>query len=108
MVYFSIKEKNFNLVKSEGIKIAKEAEGEDYEDNIDFDYTNFEVGNEETSINDGVVNYNCSLYVNSNGERKEIGYISHEIALDLDDLADLVNFYMKKLGKLKTIFEATK
>lgn len=40
---------------------------------------------------------------------KELGYFStDELPVDLDLVIDLVQLYMKKLGKLKTVLEATK
>jgi len=38
----------------------------------------------------------------------EIGYISVNIPINIETAVDIVQYYMKKLGKLKTVLEATK
>jgi len=41
--------------------------------------------------------------------KEELGYISSfDLPIDLDIVVDLVQLYMKKLGRLKTVLEATK
>jgi len=41
--------------------------------------------------------------------KEDLGYISsYDLPIDLDLVVDLVQIYMKKLGKLKTVLEATK
>lgn len=108
-MYLSIDSKNFDSVRDKGIEKAKEfLGGDEYDGTIDFDSDSLDVVDEETSINNGVITHSCSLHFKSGDETKKIGYFSNEIELDLDDLTNLVNFYMKKLGKLKTILEATK
>ena len=37
-----------------------------------------------------------------------LGWIDLQFQMDLDDVISVIEFYMKKLGKLKTVLEATK
>lgn len=41
-------------------------------------------------------------------EHKNLGYLDVNFRPDMDLVIELIEFYMKKLGKLKTIMEATK
>lgn len=41
-----------------------------------------------------------------NGEN--LGYLNLSVKMDFDTIIDIIQAYMKKLGKLKTILEATK
>jgi len=41
-------------------------------------------------------------------EGKDLGYISASIPLDFEDIIAIIETYRKKLGKLKTVLEATK
>lgn len=41
-------------------------------------------------------------------EGKDLGYISGQIPLDFEDIIAIIEVYRKKLGKLKTVLEATK
>ena len=41
-------------------------------------------------------------------EGKELGYMSGSVALDFEDIIAIIEVYRKKLGKLKTVLEATK
>lgn len=44
--------------------------------------------------------------VSAYGEK--IGYLSHHIKMDSELLIEIIEHYMKKLGKLKTVMEAIK
>ncbi len=71
---------------------------------MDFDNLHFDVDNEE--FIDGKIKICGSL---KDSETKEnLGWMDVNVDLSLDRVLDLVNFYMKKLGKLKTVLEATK
>jgi len=61
-------------------------------DNLDFNIESIEVENGSMNI--------CG--------NSDLGYISLDFNLDLDTAIDVIEFYMKKLGKLKTVLEATK
>lgn len=41
-------------------------------------------------------------------KREDVAYISTAVQVDMDLALEIINFYMKKLGKLKTVLEATK
>lgn len=111
MTYLDIKEKGFAYMRDEGIEKAKEFLGEDdYKDEITLDDSLLESTNPEVTFDssNGTINYSCSLMGNSKKGNIEFGYISDDISLDLDIVVEIVQYYMKKLGKLKTVLEATK
>lgn len=39
---------------------------------------------------------------------EDLGYVNLSLRLDLDLVLDIIETYMKKMGKLKTVLEATK
>lgn len=41
-------------------------------------------------------------------EGKDLGYMSASMPLDFEDIIAIIEVYRKKLGKLKTVLEATK
>jgi len=41
-------------------------------------------------------------------EGKNLGYMSMSLPLDFEDIISIIEVYRKKLGKLKTVLEATK
>jgi len=46
--------------------------------------------------------------LNVNGDFGPLGYLSLSIDIDLDTAADIVEYYLKRLNKLKTVLEAVK
>ncbi len=87
----------FEKKKAEAIKIAKEEDGDDYSNtanfyNLDFESEGFEFDAGEVTI-----------YGDT-----PLGWIDVKFKMDLDDVISVIEHYMKKLGKLKTVLEATK
>ena len=41
------------------------------------------------------------------GDIDNLGYLSTDFTLDIGDIADLIEVYIKKLNRLKTVLEAT-
>ncbi len=39
---------------------------------------------------------------------KKLGYLSFDVDMDADTLLDIIQIYMKRLGKVKTVLEAVK
>ena len=39
---------------------------------------------------------------------EDLGYLSFEVDMDADTLLDIIQVYMKRLGKVKTVLEAVK
>lgn len=111
MVYLEIKEKAFVPMRDEGIKKAKELVGEeDYTDEITLDDSLIYSTEPEIEFDstDGTIRYSASLMGSLEKGNIELGYISESISLDLDTVTEIVQYYMKKLGKIKTVLEATK
>ena len=48
-----------------------------------------------------------NFYGNIFKEGTDMGYLSIDMEIDIDMALEIVNYYMKKLGKLKTVLEAT-
>lgn len=80
-------------------KAANEKSKEDIPKSKDYNFGDIELITGELSFKNGVITV-CG--------NNELGYFSIDINLDLDTVVDIIEFYMKKLGKLKTVLEATK
>lgn len=91
-LYIHINKDYFDKSKDLANKASKELDCKDYLYDIDFklDELNLEGG---------------KLFVC--GET-DLGYVSLDFEMDTETVIDIIEFYMKKLGKLKTILEATK
>lgn len=103
-VYLSINKETFEETKERAIQENKDISGEEYEDN--FLYQNCSLNDESIECNNGSFEIYGDLIDNNSG--KSLGYLSVSITPDIDLILNLIEFYMKKLGKLKTILEATK
>lgn len=101
-VYLSIDLDDFESRKKEGIKSAK-MNGDDKS----MTWENLDYCLEKTSceFRDGELFLFGSL---KNKDLTDFGNLSVTIPLDIDTVLDIIEFYMKKLGKLKTVLEATK
>lgn len=111
MVYLDINGKVFDSMREEGVEKAKEnLTEEEYSDEVTFDSSLLEATQEDLAFDSssGVINYSGTLTANKDGKSLDFGYISLDVDLDLDVVTEVVNYYMKKLGKLKTVLEATK
>lgn len=99
-IYLSLETKEFEKMKKEGIKnsLADNETGEMCWPELDFDTDGFEFLNGKMVLSGKLKD---PLSNNS-------GFISIDIATGLDFAIDVIEFYMKKLGKLKTVLEATK
>jgi len=89
-----IHEKELNKRKEEAVKLAKEQYGGDRIDEMSFDSLNFEVEGFEFDKENG------ELLVYGNLEK--MGWISINLEVSMDIAIEIIEFYMKKLGKLKT------
>ncbi len=104
-VYMQLNIKEFEELK----KVAKEtANGDFHSEKLNqyylFKDINFDVTNEEYIK--GKIAVGGSLI--DSKTKKNLGYISFDIEMSLDRVSELLNLYLKKLGKLKTVLEATK
>lgn len=95
--------KEFESLKKKAIEKGNEVNDEDNM-TMDFNGLNFDVENEE--FIEGKIKICGRLF--DKDTKKDLGWLDIDMDLSLDRILDLVNFYMKKLGKLKTVLEATK
>ena len=94
-VYIHLNGEEFEKRKTDANKKSRE------DDSKSKDY-NF---NEMPLEKDEILFENGKIYLSGNND---LGYFSIESKLDLDVVVQIIEFYMKKLGKLKTVLEATK
>jgi len=97
-VYLDIDLKEFENQKKEAIETAK-ANGSD--NSAIFEDLRWNIDSDNTEINE-----DGKIYIS--GSLEDFGYLSIDITLGLDDIAEIISVYMKKVNKLKTILEATK
>ena len=103
-VYLTIDKETFELTKEEAKK--RYLEDNDDIENIHFKYGDCSITDESIDYKDGQFEVYGDLIDNLSG--KNLGYISLTLRPDMDLVIDLIEYYMKKLGKLKTVLEATK
>ncbi len=60
---------------------------------------------DDVALEDGTLRLGGNIKVDSLGE--DLGYISISAQLDLELIAEIVEYYVKKLNRLKTVLEAT-
>jgi len=70
-------------------------------------FDNLEISEEfkEKKIEDGCINISGKL-IDEDGN--DFGWIHLDVELGLDTILEIIQLYMKKLGKLKTVIEAVK
>lgn len=103
-VYLNINQKGFEKFKKEAIEKDKDSMGDDYEDGALYD---------EMIISDPEFEFDQStgqlvIYGGLFKEGTEMAFLDVKTEVSLDLALEIVNYYMKKLGKLKTVLEATK
>lgn len=97
--------KNVEKFKEEAMKAAIEQIGDDDEDpQCLFDEKSLTATVEECYFKDGWIEY---TYIISYKGEYFMNY-SDSLEVNIDMGADIVTHFMKKLGKLKTVLEATK
>ena len=101
-VFLSLETEGFEKRKKAGIEEAK-ANG--CETTMDWPNLGWCVDKNEIEFRDGELYINGSL---KDTDLTDFGYLSTTIVLDLDTVVSIIEYYMKKLGKLKTVLEATK
>ena len=104
-VYLQLNIKEFEELK----KKAKENANKDFSGETPNKYLlwkdlNFDVTNEEYLKGKIIV----SGDIIDAETKKELGYVNFEVNMSIERVIEIIQFYMKKLGKLKTILEALK
>ena len=92
---------DFDKKKASAIKLYEKEYSENENKSMKFDDVNWDLDNVE--FENGKIML-CGQ-VGSNGD---FGWATVEFDMDLDLAAEVVDFYMKKLGKIKTVLEANK
>jgi hypothetical protein len=107
-MYLDINENAFSSLRDNAIEEAKSTLGDERVDELSF--TNLEFLNPEYEFDekDGSLTYYGSLSGFGKKGKVDFGYLSVDVKIDLDLAVKIIEFYMKKLGKLKTVLEATK
>lgn len=105
-MYLEIKENSFSELREQAIKVAEKNYGKERKDELDFD--NIEMSDQEIEFEKDIITCSGDMVGFKNGQKVDLGYLSLDIKLDLDLAVEIIEFYMKKLGKLKTVLEATK
>lgn len=93
----------FEGLKKKALDVGNEI-NEEKNLTMDFNNLNFEVDTEE--FKDGKIILAGSII--DSETKKVLGWLDIDVNLTLDRVLELVQYYMKKLGKLKTVLEATK
>jgi hypothetical protein len=79
---------------------ANEKSKEDDENSKDYNFDTQVIESlDGLEFENGTLTVDCS---------NKLGYYSLDVDLDLDIVVQIIEYYMKKLGKLKTVLEATK
>lgn len=104
MVWIDINEKTLNKFRAEFKQVSDANMGEENDLLNLSSESNVIAKIEELNFSEGSIEFTYTYH--KNGE--QIIYLSDNVEIDLDLAAEIVSYYMKKLGKLKTVLEATK
>lgn len=103
--YMELDIENFEAEKIKSSKdYEKEFSGE--EKGKTYWFPNLDFSCEEDEFKEGFLTLSGSI--ESPETKKRLGYISIKIKMDSDRVLEVINDYMKRLGKLKTVIEAVK
>lgn len=95
----------FNKLKQKALDLSNSDEDiEEKDSSMFFRSLKFDVLDE--SIKDGRLEISGSLIDKESG--LVLGWVGFDVDLTLDTVAEITSAHMKKLGKLKTVLEATK
>lgn len=102
--YLEIEPIVFESVKSQALKDFEANCPSEGDDKYQFPDLEFDCCEDE--YKDGFLTLGGDLKLPKSS--KKLGYISIKIKMDQDRTIEVVSDYMKRLGKLKTVLEATK
>ncbi len=107
-VYLELETKDFERKKKEAIKRANEnAPNDEPNNNMLWENLKVETTEQKFDLESQTLDFSGSL-IDTNDDEKHLGFISLKLDLDLETVLEIINLYMKRLGKLKTVLEATK
>ncbi len=102
--YLEIEPVVFESVKSQSLKdFEKNCPSED---DSKYQFADLEFDCCEDEYTDGFLTLGGTLKLPES--KKKLGYISIKIKMDSDRTIEVITDYMKRLGKIKTVLEATK
>lgn len=102
-IYLVFNKKNLEETKQSAFDRSVEDSGEE---DAGYKYENITLTAEEYNTEEGIISLNGTMIDGNSG--RDLGYISLDFTPNLDTIIELIQIYMKKLGKLKTVLEATK
>lgn len=107
-VYLSLDKEAFEATKEAAVEAAveeaKETDGEKEPARYLYGDLSFVPGELYFDDEDQGIEMSGNIWCN----QKELGYISVSIPLKIDLVVEIIEWYRKALGKIKTILEATK
>jgi len=96
---------DLEAIKSLEVEGKRQAQASDYEKNI-LVFEDAFLESSEIYFDKDTSSLICGGDISFNG--KKVAYISPTIPLSNNTIIEIIEYYMKKLGKLKTIMEALK
>lgn len=103
-LYLTISKKGLEKTKKKASDKGKEEFGDDGKDDLYYPDCTWEC--EEVYFDKEEQSLMASGEFSSYGEK--IGYLSPKIKFSNDTIVEIIEHYMKKMAKLKTVLEATK
>lgn len=103
-IYLDICLKEFEKHKKEAVDESKSQMGDDYIDGACYKDMIITDATFEFDPNTGKLLTYGRFFKGTD----DLGWIETKTVVSLDLALDIINYYMKKLGKLKTVLEATK
>ena len=100
--YLEIEPELFESIKEKSREDFKKEYSEDDTNSYWFPDLEFECSEDEWK--DGFL----TLSGNMKKSGKRLGYVSIKMKMDTDRILEIISDYMKRLGKVKTVLEATK
>lgn len=102
--YLCLEKDILKTVEKEATETAKREYGINENKKLVYENLDFDIDRTEMSYNEGKILCFGNLELNG----KILGFLSVEIPVETDLTLNIIESYMKKLGRLKTILEATK
>ncbi len=104
-IYLDLKKKDIEDSLDSANKRAIERDGDEGRENALYEEVELKSDGDIGFMSDTeTINFSGNMFF----EGKEIGYMSGSMPLDFEDIIAIIETYRKKLGKLKTVLEATK
>ena len=102
-VYLDINRKEYKNLEQSAIDKANESHDDEYKDSTAL-FKDLELNDSTVEFENG----NLTIYGSLLKDGNNLGFLDLSFNIDLDTATEIVNYFMKKLGKLKTVLESTK